>query len=278
MPASMSLTKEQHDYVCKTYRQGVSGYAIAEVCNVSPRTIYRVLQRRGISRRPAWVQASNIDVRHDCFAKIDDEDSAYWLGFLYADGYIHSYPAYISINLKDKEHLEKFRSFVRGGQKILEMWNTSPSSNRKHRIYRYSLGSQRIVRDLEHWGCVQCKSELIRFPDFLEESLVRHFVRGFFDGDGCLLSHLPNGAVTEQWILRISGNLNFLQSLQSQLMLNCSVSKTKLAVDKRTLPTFRTLAYCGNRQVPRIIHWMYNDVTLYLDRKYKIVQKCLGGS
>jgi hypothetical protein len=48
----------------------------------------------------------------DIFQTIDTEYKAYWLGFMYADGYVNKIENRIELTLKDKEHVEKFKSFI----------------------------------------------------------------------------------------------------------------------------------------------------------------------
>ena len=48
------------------------------------------------------------------FDVIDTEEKAYWLGFMYADGYItsKSFRIGLSLAIKDIEHLRKFNAFL----------------------------------------------------------------------------------------------------------------------------------------------------------------------
>lgn len=48
-----------------------------------------------------------------------------------------------------------------------------------------AMASKHMCESLEKWGLTQNKTFTITFPDFLKEDLISHFVRGYFDGDGC---------------------------------------------------------------------------------------------
>ena len=63
-----------------------------------------------------------------------NEKSAYWLGFLYADGYVSSYENSIGISLKSEDinHLEKFKNFLN-------------SINNFGGIYKYRWGDYEII-------------------------------------------------------------------------------------------------------------------------------------
>lgn len=49
---------------------------------------------------------------------IDSEEKAYWLGFLYADGYLtaRNHMVGLSISIKDIEHLRKYNRFLGYGK------------------------------------------------------------------------------------------------------------------------------------------------------------------
>ena len=47
------------------------------------------------------------------FSSIQNQETAYWLGFLAADGSIFENKLVIGLSAKDTEHLEKFKVFQR---------------------------------------------------------------------------------------------------------------------------------------------------------------------
>ena len=42
--------------------------------------------------------------------------------------------------------------------------------------------------DIAKAGAMQCKTHLLTFPstNILPHELISHFIRGYFDGDGCI--------------------------------------------------------------------------------------------
>lgn len=71
------------------------------------------------------------------FECIDNEEKAYWLGFLYADGYVRydnkietnkpsNYEFGIQLAIKDKNHLKKFNKSLNGNVEVVEIKQKSP--------------------------------------------------------------------------------------------------------------------------------------------------------
>ena len=105
------------------------------------------------------------------FERIDNEEKAYWLGFLYADGSVSHYKSSkrVELGLKesDRGHLQKFADFLCYRGEI----HYRPETN----SYRVYFGSQKIHDDLIKLGCVEKKSLVLMFPS--EEMIPRHLWR-----------------------------------------------------------------------------------------------------
>ena len=108
---------------------------------------------------------------------------------------------------------------------------------------------------------IQGKSLVLKFPLGLSKNLIRHFIRGYFDGDGCI--HISKKEKTYHF--SIAGTRRLLRPIQKILIKNCGLNKTKIMQKRNTY----YLAYCGRIQVPRILDYLYKDSITYLDRKYK---------
>ena len=83
--------------------------------------------------------------------------------------------------------------------------------------YRLQIGSNRWFKELLALGFTPSKSNTLRFPK-IPKQFEGHFVRGYFDGDGCIYSARLKYAdrVYKRWILLTlftSGSQSFLVSL-----------------------------------------------------------------
>lgn len=54
---------------------------------------------------------------------------------------------------------------------------------------RLSINSVHMCKSLNDLGMVRCKSKILKFPD-IEKNFIPAFIRGVFDGDGCI--HIKN--------------------------------------------------------------------------------------
>ena len=188
------------------------------------------------------------------FKIIDTEEKAYWLGFLYADGYVNLNKG-IELTLKedDLSHIKKFKNFMKCDNKI--------SFREKQQAYRISIYSKELAFDLTQLGCFQNKSLKLKFPteNQVPKHLIHHFMRGYFDGDGCICFG--------QGQLRFSviGTKEYLLEYEKNIL---KVLNRKHPNKWNSEGKAYNIRYGGNIQVSKIFDYLYKDATIYLDRKH----------
>ena len=183
------LTGDQAKEICHRYRNGETSPRLGTIFNVSGSTIRYLLERHGIprrSRRDAQLKYSCDETAFD----IVTEESAYWIGFLMADGSICNHKSgspeiVLTLSAKDKEHLEEFRSFLRSSHSIVVF--TRKIKTGEYPVACFRVRSSRLTKALAAFGVVPHKS-LTAHVIGLEDN--RHFWRGVIDGDGNLTHHL----------------------------------------------------------------------------------------
>lgn len=204
----------------------------------------------------------NLESRFDLnyFQSIDSRDKAYFLGLLIADGYINESRVSISLQSEDKGILETFRKYTQC-KKSLHFYK---SNNCKHKDqYCLSLNSTKLITQLKPFGMFPNKTHYAYFPN-IEEKYWSHFIRGVFDGDGCV--HLDN---YKNISFNICGNIELISKIQDILMKECVLSKTKFATNKKVASNIVQIKYKGAKQVHRIFEYLYKDKEdLFLDRKF----------
>lgn len=171
---------------------------------------------------------NKIKFNEHVFDSIDTEEKAYWLGFIFADGYIskiddkqHIYHFEISLKGSDKPHLDKFNKFMEHEDpnhvKVnkAECFNTGVITDR----CRWCVRSKHLWETLNSYGCTPQKSLTLQFPNisiFKNNTLIKHFIRGYWDGDGCL-SYINKEHTNAD--MSVLGTENFLIELQKNLPL-----------------------------------------------------------
>lgn len=151
------------------------------------------------------------------FDVIDTEEKAYWLGFIFADGSIRSiegqikpkYTLEVSLKGLDIEHLRKFNKFMKASKEI--KITKSKCGNKEFDRYRWIITNKHLWNTLYKLGCTSNKSLSLEFPEnniFRDTSLIRHFIRGYFDGDGCISRHINVNTVTP--LISLVGTESFL--------------------------------------------------------------------
>jgi len=222
-------------------------------------------------------------VNHGYFDKIDTEYKSYILGLIYADGSIiqpkgnRQMSLRITLQEEDGYILQKFADEAAGGQiKIM-----NPPSVRKKGWKRrsvVSIASSRICNKLIDMGCKPNKSRIgMNFPK-LDNQLVRHFIRGFLDGDGCITeTKIPyhyirittqkrKGEHIQRFKMRIaftSTDLIFLKEVEKYL----NISKSYYRSVKRTQLIY-TLWIERRADFEKVVQYLYKDSNYYLERKF----------
>jgi intein/homing endonuclease len=126
---------------------------------------------------------------------------------------------------------------------------------------------------LNSYGCIPNKSLVLQFPKesiFKDKSLIRHFIRGYFDGDGCITYHKFIHCVTPA--ISVLGTKDFLDKI-----IQYSNITSKFRHDDRHSEQTFSLEYNKENGI-KLINWLYSDCTIYLDRKYNLFNFFKNGS
>lgn len=204
------------------------------------------------------------------FDIIDTEEKAYWLGFLYADGCVDSEGNRIEVHLslKDVNHLEKFRKF-------LSLENPIRTGVNKEGNYfcHLSVRNKHMWNALINVGCHPVKSLTLEFPKleyFSNKSLIKHFLRGYVDGDGCLCIYLSSKGL-KRTVLGMVGTESFLKSV-NKICWNKGYIKNKSCKNWSNQAFQLTFSDVPSRRIARLL---YENATIYLERKYnKFLEFC----
>jgi DNA-binding CsgD family transcriptional regulator len=248
------------------YEAGKTQKEIAQIFECSQTAISAILLKRHISTR-IGKKITYTDVNTLFFKKINGEESAYFLGLLYADGCVQMDSTRYQITLKLKSNdqiiIEKFRDIMSPSSPIKITQNKGSPNTYSY----FRINQKEICEQLISLGCIPNKSLILEFPTKVPTNLIRHFLRGYSDGDGSISKNKLKHGINTIW--SIASTKQFCREvatiLKNQLNISCHYSLCKPKKNQITTK----LSVGGNNQTEKILDWLYQDATIYLPRKHE---------
>ncbi|MBI2087073.1 MAG: hypothetical protein HYT69_02785 [Candidatus Zambryskibacteria bacterium] len=151
--------------------------------------------------------------------------------------------------------------------------STRDKRNAKWKMgYRLQIGSKEMFADLIKLGFTPNKSLIVDFPK-IPNNLLGDFVRGYFDGDGCIYfkQHFAKDRNKNRWIFTTRftcGSRKFLESLHSSLnFVGGFIVKKERGYE---------LVF-SHRDSVALYNLMYHNNCrgLYLNRKHRLFHKAI---
>jgi len=195
-------------------------------------------------------------VNHNYFSSITTREQAYWLGWIWSDGYVRqqgeSYQIELELHKDEVNILEQFKVAVE---------TDSPIRFRRDSA-RLCIISRQMFQDLGECGIIPQKSKLATQPN-IEVIFVADFIRGVFDGDGYISKNKQSQVV-------IIGTEAFCSWLQSVAQRAIGARGT-IALKKNT--TFWWML-SGRNNLSAFAQWIYapfqsGERIICLERKYQ---------
>lgn len=278
-----SVWAQQKDQLIKDYIDGMTYRKLGKKYKHFGVSIRNKIIEWKLSPRTVAEVAKKLAYPFDdsVFERIDSPEKAYWLGFIYADGCVTNerkgkatrFTMYLA--KRDKRHIAKLKRFFRADHPIRKSKN-----NRG-----FSITSSKLCGDLYNLGVTLRKSLKLRFPteDQMPLKYMSHFIRGYFDGDGCVMIR------ENQWVVNMIGTKRFLRPVEKALRAVGLPSKTLHKVKHAGQGRLGYLIYGGTvRYSQNLSHeherrpyldllydYLYTGATVWLDRKREKFEKAL---
>lgn len=248
------LTNEEEIEVFNERQTGIRRKDILDKWGISDRHYKDIILKNGGKLKQ---KIQHYSFNEDYFENIDSEDKAYFLGFIVADGCISDKTNAIRIIQKETHILEKFKSYIQFDGDIF--------TRRDRNISNITISSSKTKNDLEKLGIHSNKTMVVKYPT-IPENLENHFMRGVFDGDGCISLRTDKRDNQKRGQVNIcSGSYDFIREYYNRLVKYCKLSGgNKIRSPKGT---YYVVDWGGLSDVERIYDYLYRNATVYLNRK-----------
>lgn len=272
------LNDAQRRQVADRYKAGNDARNIAKDFGCDYATVYNIIRKLGVetrfnvTTRPKKKPGKKFfyDVDATAFDTLTPE-CLYWLGFIFADGYIEESERNfdyngqrklkVALGMLDAAHLEKLRRFCRSEHPLCYV------TNGKSRQAVWQVRSDHIVEKLKSYG-MRIGRTLAPIPDLTES---RDFWRGFVDGDGAVGTTVRGSHIIAD--TQLTDQLPTLTAYADFLRTTVSI---ELKPYKLTdVNAWRVDA--SGKKAEVIIRELYRDNTLSLDRKNERAQAIIRG-
>lgn len=233
--------------IIEEYLAGNSSTSLSVKYNASNVTIINILKRNDVARRSLHGASLKYPYDENFFDQIDNEAKAYFMGLMYADGCNHG--GSIGLSLTDRDIVQSFK---------VALNSEAPLYVRSNKYYALKVFGRHISAALSAKGCHQRKSLSLQFPEdgIVPIDLMHHFIRGYFDGDGCI--HVRS--IGWNKVVHICGTERLLTKMASYLPCDSYV-RPRHKARIWFLGIYRMI------DIERFADWLYDDASIRMDRK-----------
>lgn len=265
------LTEHEKDIIIeKYYQKDMKVNEMFDYFKVTKRTIPALFKERGIHSK----RKNRYSLNENYFKEVDTERKAYWLGYLYADGFVgdgHFNNIVFVQKITDGYAVEQFAKDIEFTGDLRTTKTSGGFEGELQKVLNFS--SETMANDLKKLKMETCKSMTMEELPPINKNLMRHFVRGYFDGDGSISMTVRHAYTNRKhnYSYRCSmiGTLPFLTKVADLLPVRVNF------VDSHT-PEMKYLYVWHKDDMETMFHYLYDDATFYLERKYKIWIQILG--
>lgn len=251
----ITFTEEQKNKILQMNEHYYSNTEIGKEMGCCASVIRNFLKESGIERTQPRLKNHNLNDNY--FSQIDNEEKAYFLGLLKTDGYIKKgHRVGISLKEEDKYMIENFKNALQVDSSLIY------DKREGKQCYYIEFSSLQICDDLAKYDIIENKTYLLNDIKIeqISKNLQRHYLRGLLDGDGTI--YIDGSSVAVGFC---GYNKNFVQSFQ--YAIDNYLNKTQHNVISKS--NAWACKWKGNVLAKKILTYLYEDSTIYLERKKK---------
>jgi len=225
-------------------------------------TLYKRFHLLFLPTKDIQTVCHNYNINHNFFSKIDSEIKAYLLGFFAADGHvrklkdINSFSLSINIHHKDSEILNLFNKYIANNK--LKFYSNKNQLN-------INIASKQIGLDLLKLGYNNRKTYTCKSLPKIPKKWMRHFIRGYFDGDGHI--SLYKYSIKCRTYYTKQFNICAFNKIILKKISNYFPKNIKFYYSKKRKDKINLIIIQGTRSLNVIYKFLYRNAKFYLKRK-----------
>jgi hypothetical protein len=252
-------TEKQLCTMKSLYLDGKPYNEISSELGLTKDQIYYVLKKNGAIQKRNILYPTNKNI----FTSIDTQEKAYFLGLFHADGYNDVKRGKIEISLQEEDgYILKNISSLFFGDRPLQ--NRPPGKKGKKNMHKLYVPIRKISEDLLSFGCIQDKTVNLKFPN-LQKELIRHYIRGMFDGDGCF-------KIKKNQRNYINGEFSIISTKEWHEKAKFHIQKLtgvrpRVSISKYTNFNLYNTCIYSQEDILSIYNFLYKDANIFLNRK-----------
>ena len=226
-------------------------------------TIHRNFTKNGLKCRNHSEKSRKYKCNYNYFDEIDCEEKAYFLGFIYADGYVTGNAFGIALASKDVEIINILLRCMDSTHEIKKYMNNGYGGTYKKTEYvRVIIRNEHLVNTLIQHGVLRKKSKILEPPQ-IDNKFIRHFIRGYMDGDGSIYQ------CDNSYTVSFTGTKNMLKYIGDFIENQGIIRRYTLYPEHHSTEIF-SLKIGGNIQAKKLLDLLYKESNIYLKRKHDI--------
>ena len=229
---------------------------------------------------PAYAgKTTKRELRHEFFKNINTELQAYLLGFHAADGSINleRHTLRVKVTKTDSEIIDLFKESISPNAYTRDVVGFKTTIREKEvnckPSYEISIASKILTDDIINLGFGPNKTYSELHLPKIKIDLIKHFIRGYFDGDGCFTFSVRKPNLNNRQVnYSVQGRfeicckkVTILEEIKS--FFECSNINLNINYIKRD--DMYRLCTSSKEEIIKIFNLLYVDSNFYLKRKFE---------
>ena len=261
MPARL-YTIEQEKVFAQDYQNGLTCGQVALKHNVNRNTMITILRRQNVTFRLRQGDFKRIyTLDNTVFDDLNNEHACYWLGFLFADGFVsrNRNEIKLTLNNKDRIHVKMFNEFLKTDRMVRDAKIIYKGQSLI--VANTSVRDNHLANQLRKLGIEPTRPRPLVSLESIPITMYHHWVRGWFDGDGSVTSISKRNQLRLQFL----GHHLLVDKVKN--IFENELNTTRVSPTKVQTPHLRTLNYTSSSDIIKLHTYLYDGATTWLGRK-----------